>query len=214
MALRFKKMREMEVKLMAYTPNPEEVCAKAMLGCQSKLASFKLHPAREKVVEMIRKAKKMKHLSILEHASFTFSIEGVSRVCTHQLVRHRIASYSQTSGRARDFGKVDCKDFIIPESLLKCQKYDNVIKHIKESILLYTELVSIGVPREDARFVLPEATPQNITVTMNARELLHFFYLRLSKHAQWEIRELASKMLALVKETAPVIFEDAGTYEC
>jgi thymidylate synthase (FAD) len=214
------RVMAMEVKLLTHTPEPEKVCAVAMIGCQSKSASFELSPSKDKIVEMIRKAKAMKHLSVLEHASFTFSVKNVSRVCTHQLVRHRIASYSQSSGRARNFGKLTEYDFIIPPTITKATTatnkaaYVKVLEHYKKCIEMYNYLINSGIPKEDARFILPEATPQNITFTMNARELLHFFYLRLSEHAQWEIKGMARRMLDLLKEVAPVMFEDAGKYEC
>lgn len=215
------KVNEMEVVLLSHTPNPQHVCAVAMMGCQSvhaahELAAYELPPNNKAVINMIEKAKLYKHLSVLEHATFTFSVKDVSRVLTHQLVRHRIASFSQSSGRARDFTKLRHWDFIVPPKvqITHDTAYSEFKKHMQESVLLYTEMIEAGIPREDARFVLPQATPQNITFTMNARELLHFFWLRCSEKAQWEIREMANKMLAIVKKVAPTIFEDGGKYEC
>lgn len=161
----------------------------------------------EEVFRLLNKAKKLQHMSIFEHASFTFYIEGVSRVTTHQLVRHRIASYSQQSQRY-----VRIKDeYVIPETIKKEEQRLNVYKNlIERAFEAYEELVRLGVPKEDARYLLPQAVESKIIVTMNARELMHFFSLRTCNSAQWEIRELAWRMLELVKNVAPTIFSDAG----
>ena len=145
------------------------------------------------------------HGSVLEHCCFTFSIEGISRACSHQLVRHRIASYSQQSQR---YVNGDKFGYVIPETIYKDE---NVLKayesYMRDTMDFYKYMVEInGIPKEDARYVLPNATTTNIVVTMNARELLHFIELRSSPRAQWEIRELAQEMLKQLKEVAPVIF--------
>ena len=145
---------------------------------------------------------------MLEHASFTFSISGVSRALTHQLVRHRIASYSQQSQR---YVRLENPDFVIPESIrsdkIAREKY---IKFIEYAWKVYRYLLKKGIPKEDARYVLPNATTTHITVTMNARELHHFFRLRCCMRAQWEIRKIAYMMLEEVKKVAPIIFKNAG----
>jgi len=194
----------MKVKLVRYTPEPELLCAKAMRSCRKKEALFELELEKPKEY-YIRLAKKTKHYSVLEHATFTFSIKGVSRITTHQIVRHRIASYSQQSLRII---KPDTKDnwCVIPETLSKNdkQKFKSAIDSIS---VIYDLFKEHGVPQEDARYVLPMGTKTNITVTMNARELLHFFKLRLHPPAQWEINKMAKKMLVEVKKVAPTIFE-------
>jgi len=196
----------MNVELMSFTSVPEEVCAKAMRGCRSEMAAIDIPMNGETSDRMIRAAIKVGHESVLEHAVFTFSVEGVSRVLTHQLVRHRIASYSQQSLRSV---KVEGTNwYILPDSVYNkgIQKdYDDLMAYV---LSFYKLLIAYGVPPEDARFVLPQACKTNIVITMNARELRHFFNLRLDTSAQWEIRELAQKMLELVKKTAPVMFED------
>lgn len=192
----------MIVKLVEHTPNPEEVCAKAMRACRTRDASFEVK-LKKPVEYYIKLALKSKHLSVLEHSSFTFSIKGISRVCSHQLVRHRIASYSQQSGRIVDFKEEDWK---CPPSVEKSSYFREVAEEMRKVTELYHKMVDGEVPREDARYILPSARKTNITVTMNARELLHFLELRLNPPAQWEIRELARKMFLLARKVAPNIF--------
>ena len=197
----------MEVVLVTYTPNSEELCAKAMRSCRTTEALHKLK--LDKPAEYyIALAKQTGHLSILEHASFTFSVKGISRACSHQLVRHRIASYSQQSQRTVDPTKEEW--YVTPESIAKKDlfSYQFAMSKIKE---YYSKLQSLGVPNEDARYLLPNATKTNIVITMNARELLHFFELRLEKSAQWEIRRLAELMLQEVQKVASNIFREVET---
>jgi thymidylate synthase (FAD) len=148
------------------------------------------------------------HTSVVEHASFTFAISDVSRSLTHQLVRHRIASYSQQSQR---YVNLTEPNYVIPPTIAKNKKmkkaYEDTMRLIWEQ---YNKLLEMKIPAEDARYVLPNATCTNIMVTMNARSLLNFFELRCCLHAQWEIRMLANKMLTEVKKVAPVIFQNAG----
>ena len=147
------------------------------------------------------------HGSILEHCCFTFAIEGISRACSHQLVRHRIASYSQQSQRYVDVNKYI--SYVIPPEIEKDGNLKTAYgKYINNAMDMYNALVDNGVKKEDARYILPNAMATNIVVTMNARELLHFIELRTSPRAQWEIRELAEEMLKQLKEVAPVIFSN------
>lgn len=149
-------------------------------------------------MRLLRAVIKSGHTSVLEHVCFTFEIEGVSRTCTHQLVRHRIASYAQKSLR-----RMRVKELVIPKTV----KESNV--DVSNALDLYRQLYRAGVPMEDARFFAPMAAASSILVTMNARTLREvFFPLRLEKSAQWEIRALANEMLRLVKPLAPVIFEN------
>lgn len=199
-----------KVKLLDYTPEPERVVAMAARLCYSAIGAEELAErlSDEKVKEMVRKMVKLGHASTIEHVSFTFGIEGVSRVLTHQLVRHRIASYDQQSQRyvaAHGF------KYITPPTIANNpaakEKYDSLLAEIRKT---YDELTKLGIPKEDARYVLANAAETKILVTMNARSLLHFFNLRCCNRAQWEIRDMAYKMLAEVKKVAPTLFHNAG----
>jgi thymidylate synthase (FAD) len=164
---------------------------------------------QKKALFILKKVMESGHTSVLEHASFTFSISGVSRALTHELVRHRIASYTQQSQRYVKFDKE--KDFIVPHTVEKNEKAKKIYEKIlADSVRSYNELVENGIPYEDARYVLPNASPTNIILSMNGRELLHFFALRCCERAQWEIRELATEMCKQAKEVAPVMFSKAG----
>ena len=139
--------------------------------------------------------------SVLEHIVFTFLIEGISRVTSHQLVRHRIASYTQESQRY----SVVSKEYIVPKSV-RLKGYENKFHSlIEESFKLYTEMVESGIPPEDARYILPQAVTTSMLMTVNLRELLHIVCLRLSNKAQWEIRELVNSMINEVSRVIPEI---------
>lgn len=146
------------------------------------------------------------HESIVEHASVTFEIEGISRACSHQLVRHRMASYSQESQRYVDMSE---PEFVVPPSVLGNPEamlvWDEFIGQVAET---YHRLRELGVRKEDARFVLPNAAATRIIVTMNFRSLRHLFSVRCERAAQWEIRELALEMLRQVHALAPSVFGD------
>lgn len=194
----------MKVTLVAYTPNPDRVCAMAARTCISKSC-----PTLDVRIDNLRHALASGHESVAEHAVFTFQVEGISRACSHQLVRHRVASYSQQSQRYVD---MECFDYITPPSIEKDPElkegYDAVMKMLGTYYSTYSKLR--GVPGEDARYFLPNACATNITITMNARELRHFFGERCCTRAQWEIRELAEKMLDEVRAVALVLFENVG----
>ncbi len=204
----------MKVKLIAFTPNPElVVAASATTSFKSKPPSYTFEKYSkgegEKIKKIIRDLIRHNHLSPIEHASFTFALEGVSRSLTHELVRHRIASYTQQSQR---YVKVNTESedwFVIPKSYTG-KKREEFIERMKIIAKWYEQDIKEGIKYEDARFILPNATKTNIVVTMNARELLHFFNLRCCQRAQWEIREVATEMLRQVKKVAPTIFENAG----
>jgi len=196
----------MKVILVTYTPNPDRTCAAAALSCQSNESCDELFKklTEEKTKQILKHTISKGHHSVIEHASFTFSVSGVSRSLTHQLVRHRIASYSQQSQR---YVRLDNPNFVTPISIKEDAKSLNEYNKFMDSALnLYKSLINRKIPIEDARFVLPNATYTNITITMNARELIHFFKLRCSADAQWEIREMAEKMLEEVNKVAPLIF--------
>ncbi len=202
----------MNVKLLAYTPEPERIVALAARLCYSSLGIDELAESfdEERQKKLIAKVVKSGHLSVLEHASFTFAIEGISRVTTHQLVRHRLASYSQQSQR---YVKLDGSSIKIvePKSISSRKEAHEVfLRVVSQAKEAYIRLLDLGVKKEDARFILPQGVVAKIIVTMNARELFHFFSLRLCVRAQWEIREVAMRMLKEVKKVAPYLFSFAG----
>ncbi|MGB9681467.1 MAG: FAD-dependent thymidylate synthase [bacterium] len=202
----------MEINLLQYTPEPDRTVAIAARLCYSKRGISELSEklTEDKTRELIKKLKSSGHLSPLEHASFTFGIEGISRVTSHQLVRHRIASYSQQSQR---YVRVSNALFVIPPSVERNREAKLLTVEINEMAKkTYQKLIELGIPEEDARYILPQGITTKIIVTMNARELLHFFNLRCCLRAQWEIRMVANSMLKEVKKVAPIIFEDAGPY--
>ena len=201
----------MLVSLLAYTPTPERLVASAAKLCYSSsgISELSLNLSDEDVNRILKKIIKSRHYSALEHASFTFGIEGISRACSHQLVRHRIASYNQQSQRYVKY--TSDAEYVIPENIETDEGAKKIFLDIWDAALTaYNKLISNGVSREDARYVLPNASTTKIIVTMNARELLHFFELRTCLRAQWEIRELAKKMLLLVRDICPTIFADSG----
>lgn len=200
----------MMVKLVRHTPEPERTVAMSARLCYSPIGAAQLEEkiSDEQAASLVRKLVRMGHLSTLEHVTFTFAIEGVSRVLTHQLVRHRIASYSQQSQR---YVKEHDFETIVPASIASKPeakaKFDKLMTEIQA---MYDEFIALDIPAEDARYILPNATETKIVCTFNARSLLNFFSLRCCTRAQWEIRALANEMLRQCQAVAPVIFENAG----
>lgn len=202
---------KINVQILSHTENPEKTVAQAAKLCYSpsSIENLKEKIEKDDVGKFIRKLLSMRHLSAFEHASFTFGIDGISRVTTHELVRHRIASYSQQSQRYIE--EKNMFEYKIPPSVEKNDDLKKIYREFMEkSFETYNYFVASGVAKEDARFVLPNAKEAKIIVSMNARELRHFFNLRMCTRAQWEIREMASKMCELVNEIAPNIFYSAG----
>ncbi len=199
----------MNVKLIGFTPNPEKAPAMAAKLTHSKTKPEELDKTPEKeLTAVLEQVMKLGHTSVIEHAYFTFAISDVSRSLTHQLVRHRIASYAQQSQR---YVNLKEPNYVIPPSIEKNNEMKKAYEETMSTIWKeYNKLLELGIPAEDARYVLPNATFTNIMVTMNARSLLNFFELRCCLHAQWEIRQLANKMLQEVKKVAPTIFKNAG----
>ena len=201
----------MQVELLYHTPDPERAIATAARLCYAPVGAKELMETMppERVASVLSTIMAGGHFSTLEHASYTFAIDGVSRALTHQLVRHRLASFNQQSQRCVTFKEVI--EVIKPDTIAKNEKanalFDSAMQVAEQA---YADLVELGIPAEDARFVLPNAAETKIVVTMNVRELLHFFELRCCKRAQWEIRELACKMLDLVRPSAPFVFKRAG----
>ncbi|MCC7573289.1 MAG: FAD-dependent thymidylate synthase [Candidatus Methanofastidiosum sp.] len=200
----------MKVVLLEHTRNPEKVCAVAALTSMKEgtpsdmLSEIDADNAKKRIQRVVGYG----HYSVIEHASFTFSIEGISRACSHQLVRHRIASFTQQSQR---YVKMDDVPFVTPPSIKKNKVAEDIFKKsINYNTEGYKKLLELGIAPEDARFVLPNATKTNLVMTMNARELLHFFNLRCCNRAQWEIRDMAWEMLYQVLEVSPALFESAG----
>ena len=199
------------VILIAHTPEAEKVVAMAAKICYAKDVSIKKLQKKindNDVSAFITKLLESGHESPFEHISFTFGIEGISRACSHQLVRHRMASFSQRSQR---YCFEDGFNYIEPEDINENENEDKIfrdfMRHSKE---VYSKLIDKGVKPEDARMVLPNACETKIIVTMNARELLHFFKLRCCKRAQKEIREVAFMMKNICRRVAPNIFQYAG----
>lgn len=206
------KQDRLKVELLSSTQDPEQNVVAAIRQCYSQVGAKEIKQKTDKETRerLIRQVINSGHTSTLEHASFTFSIEGVSRVTEIQLIRHRIGcSYSIQSGRYVKRGNAQ---YVIPPAILGGDKkiLKKVRDHFDNTQKLYNELIDLGVKAEDARYCQPQSLKTKIVVTMNIRALLHFFELRCCKRAQWEIQHLANEMLKIVKNKAPTIFENAG----
>ena len=210
---------KLKVLLISHTPEPEETIAAAARLCYRSGGIDTLQDDRlaGQAKSFLAKLMGMGHMSPVEHVSFTFAIEGISRACSHQLVRHRLASYSQQSQRY--VSKTAGFQYVVPPSIAGDEEIKARFKaFMKDTQRFYNYLVARleekGLKgesvREDARFVLPNAAETKIMVTMNVRELLHFFRQRCCNRAQWEIRQMATEMLRLARTVAPVLFAYAG----
>ena len=225
----------MKVKIIAYTPNPEEVVASAAKLCYSKVGVDEIQKnlTEDGIEKFVSMLSTIGHHSPLEHCTFTFAVEGISRACSHQLVRHRIASYSQQSQR---YVKLDKFDYIIPtaiennefakdiflNAMEQDQKaYNGIVEELMNEYIASSGYTLASIPKseynkleklaiEDARYVFPNACETKIVFTMNVRTLMNFFTHRCCDRAQWEIRDLANEMLIQVKEIAPTLFKKAG----
>ena len=203
-------MRQVQVELIDYTREPDRTVAVAARLCYSPSGISEIsdkmdHSEVGRMVEMLRRRG---HMSPFEHASFTVGIEGLSRAASHQLVRSRIASYSQQSQRyieQRGF----C--YVVPPSIGKDDETRRLFEEHMDSVRdLYEQLREAGVPKEDARFVMPQATASSIVMTKNARAWLEWFEIRMCTRAQWEIRVLAHRVHRLLQSAAPNLFNIAG----
>ncbi len=196
----------LKVELIAYSlpkeGNVDKLIAES--GAISHAPHFRTLDEK-KVRHLIELLRRLGHESVFEHACFTFRVEGISRVTSHQLVRHRLASYTQQSQR---YVKLKNPKFIVPEEIMNSEFRDEFLNLLQRASDLYRKMVESGIRKEDARFILPQGIETKIVITMNARELRHFFKLRCSKEAQWEIRTLAKEMLKKVYDVAPILFED------
>lgn len=208
---------KLKVVLLRATPDPDELVA---LGARLCYAQADIDALKEKVESadqraFVERVMQRGHLSVTEHAAFTFAVEGVSRALLAQLTRHRIASFSVQSQRYVSMAKGF--DYVIPpaiEALGESEKQEFIrqMDTIHEWYCHWQEKLGGAKEsaNEDARFVLPNAASTRLLVTMNARELMHFFSLRCCNRAQWEIRELACEMLKICRETCPLLFAKAG----
>jgi thymidylate synthase (FAD) len=171
------------------------------------------------MTKLLNSLLKSGHQSVFEHVNITFAIDGVSRALTHQLVRHRIASYSQQSQRYVDLRKDHSGDgvldallsFVLPPSIKNHKRALEIYnKTLREIVSSYNKLRHLGISGEDARYLAPNASKSRIVMTINLRSLMNFFSLRLCNRAQWEIRNLAKKMLTECIEIIPELFENFG----
>lgn len=224
----------MNVILLAHTPEPEKIAASAAKLCYSSsdILSIKNGLTDEKNADYIDMLVSIGHESVMEHVSFTFGIEGISRACSHQLVRHRIASYSQKSQR---YVNENAFDYVTPPCIAgnseANDEFERMMTEINSSYAKIADLLTEShakqfitegmdeksanskarkLANEDARFILPNACETQIVVTMNVRSLFNFFRHRCCNRAQWEIRAVANEMLRLCLEVAPNIFKYAG----
>ncbi|MDW7710224.1 MAG: FAD-dependent thymidylate synthase [Deferrisomatales bacterium] len=197
-------------RVLSHTPDPERTVALAARLCYSARGIGELHRdlCDGEVGALLSKLRAMGHLSALEHAHFVVGVEGISRACSHQLVRHRLASYSQQSQRYVTLREVRA---VVPPTVERDPSHGAAFREkLQDLWAFYARLVDEGVAPEDARYILPNACETKIVVSMNARELRHFFALRLCSRAQWEIRALALEMLRAVRPLAPRLFEASG----
>ena len=194
----------MKVSIVQAPREPFILAGTAAGICYGKDAA-KEEPAKTK--RRAERCYEMKHDSVWEHVAVTFRIEGISRACSHQLVRHRLASYCQESQRYCRYDKieeVDVDDWMVIPPDVKASKNSAVLRafkaHAIQGLLAYKEMLRDGVKPEDARFLLPEGTKTNLIATMNLRQFFHFLDMRADSHAQWEIRELAREMTTALRE--------------
>lgn len=216
----------MKVRLLVHTPEPEKVIATAAKMCYSAADADELMEGLtpENTKKFLDLLFSLGHESPIEHVTYTFIIEDISRACSHQLVRHRIASYSQKSQR---YVNEEQFDYVTPpeiEDVMAAKlKFEDAMMYAQEAYdevrrILIERNIRKGMDRkdaeklanEDARFILPNACTTAIVVTMNIRSLFNFFKLRCCNRAQWEIRDVAMEMYKLAYESSPTIFSHAG----
>ncbi len=215
-----------KVQLLSHTPNPLSVIYAACRQCyfsgfvgdiweQLTDPSSEHCVDREKQAALLEKIMESGHASPIEHVSFTFAIDGISRALSHQLVRHRIASYSQQSQR---YVNGAACNYIVPPAIAKNKEaLARFEKFMEEVGAAYADIHALlsadgraDKANEDARFVLPQAAETRIVVSMNCRTLLNFFAHRCCTRAQWEIRSVAQDMLKICRDILPQVFAQAG----
>ncbi len=187
----------MRVELISHTDDPAELCGRAAAVCTN---TYRYRSALQHAVGS-------GHTSVLEHAVFTFRVEGLSRAALAQLTRHRLASFDVQSQR---YVKLENPELVVPETIRRSKFAAEVESTMRYVMNLYQRMTEDGIPCEDARYITPQAVPTTLIMTMNARELLHFFSLRTCNRAQWEIRDLADRMLRICRKVCPDIFMQAG----
>ncbi len=194
-----------EVILVAITPDGEDVIERA---CRTCYLSFHRYDPPASTDVLIRKVICKGHHSVLEHASATFRIKGASRVFTHEMVRHRLMSPSQESQRYVHYGSRKPFEVVLPASVAEAGFAEKYLGMSGECYRLYQEMVDAGVPKEDARYILPGGITSEIVVTANFRELRHIFSIRCTDRAHGEIRKICLDMLRIMKKEAPIVFRD------
>jgi len=194
-----------EVVLMAITPNAEDIIERA---CRTCYLSFHRYNPPASTEELIKKVIRKQHHSVLEHALATFRIKGGSRVFTHELVRHRLMSPSQESQRYVQYGQTREYDIVVPGTVKESVYFRRFMTLAAEAERLYSEMVAADIPKEDARYILPNATTSEIVISANFREFRHIFQVRCHPRAHWEIRHICLEMLRILKREAPIVFAD------
>ncbi|MCE5195555.1 MAG: FAD-dependent thymidylate synthase [Negativicutes bacterium] len=200
----------MKVLLLSHTPDPDKLVAAAARLCYAPIGADQLLETMtdSQVNKLVQDLLAMGHESPIEHVSFTFAIEGVSRAMSHQLVRHRLASYSQQSQR---YVKANAFEYIVPPSVEANPAAKEIFLRQMAAIQQsYDQLSLLGIPKEDARYLLPNACETKIVMTMNARSLYNFFRQRMCQRAQWEIRALATAMRRELIDVSPLLFSRSG----
>lgn len=188
---------DLKVTLVEATAFPDDLCGAAAAVCTNS-TNYR---------SALKHALESGHTSVLEHAVFTFKVEGLSRAALAQLTRHRLASFDVQSQR---YVKLNDYKLVIPASIKNSRYAGEAESSMRYMMNLYQRMLEEGIPAEDARYVTPQAVTTTLYMTMNARELLHFFSLRTCNRAQWEIREMADRMLILCRNLSPEIFGNAG----
>lgn len=187
----------MKVELISHTAEAGKLCGEAAAVCTNS----------KNPENSLRHAVESGHESVLEHGVFTFRVTGLSRAALAQLTRHRLASFDVQSQR---YVRIKGVDLVMPESIRDSDFFTEAGSLMEDVMNLYQRMVDAGIPCEDARYITPQAVPTTLVMTMNARELRHFFSLRCCNRAQWEIRRMADEMLKQCRKAAPELFRKAG----
>lgn len=209
----------MNLLILRHTPEPDKIVALAARRCYSARDAQAIDESmpQEEIERMLGLLHARNHMSPFEHISFTFSVDGVSRALSHQLVRHRMASYSQESQRYVNYKKLELIPNVMPPNIKNNSEAQAVYQEaLAVTLKAYKQILELGIPPEDARYIFPNAIETKLVFTLNARSLFNFFEQRCCIKAQWEIRNLANAMLRAVREVAPLTFKNAGapcTYE-
>lgn len=202
----------MKVTLINHTPEPEKMAAIAARMCYTPKTATEMmdNLTDEEIGRMVMKGIESHHDSLFEHITFTFVVEGVSRVLSHQFVRHRVGTTFHQKSQRHVKSSI-FKESVTPPSIAqKPEALKEFRKILREIDTAYEKLIAMGISKDDARFVYPNATETQLMVTMNARQLIHFFSLRCCKRASWEIQQMANLMLEECRNVSPLIFNHVG----